>query len=47
MQELPLWVDSEADQVRKDWRDGFDWHQFQEKIARKFAPSRDLSDPVI
>jgi hypothetical protein len=38
MQELLLWVDSEADQVRVNWRDGFDWRKFQEKIVRKYAP---------
>jgi hypothetical protein len=38
MQELLLWVDAEAEQVRRDWRDGFDWRKFQEQIERKFAP---------
>jgi hypothetical protein len=39
MQELLLWVDAEAEQVRIDWRDRFDWRKFQEQIERKFAGS--------
>jgi hypothetical protein len=38
MQELLLWIDTEAEEVRKDWRDGFDWRKFQEQIERKYAP---------
>jgi hypothetical protein len=35
MQELLLWVDTEAEQGRTEWRDGFDWRKFQEQIERK------------
>lgn len=40
MQELLRWVDVEAEQVRIDWRNGFDWRKFQEQIERKFASQR-------
>jgi hypothetical protein len=39
MQELLLWVDAEADEVRRNYHDGFDWQKFQEKIIRQFDPS--------
>jgi hypothetical protein len=45
MQELLQWVDTEADEVRVNWRDGFDWRKFQEKIVRKFAPPDEGSPP--
>jgi hypothetical protein len=39
MQELLLWVDTEAEQGRREWRDGFDWRKFHEQIERKCGVS--------